>query len=53
MNFLTAPGSPRSEGMQTYLDIDGLRIDVSRESSLPSPAVREHLHVGIRHPILL
>lgn len=49
MNFLTAPGSPRSEGMQTYLDIDGLRIDVSpRIQSSIAQQSREHLHVGIR-----
>ena len=49
MNFLTAPGSPRSNGTETYLDIDGLRIDLSpRIQSIVAQQSRERLHVGIR-----
>ncbi len=49
MNFLTSPCQVRSEGGEIFLQIDGLRLELSpRIQSLVAGQSRERLQVGIR-----
>jgi len=49
MNFLASSGSLKAEEGETFLQIDGFRIDISpRLRDLIVQQSRDHVHVGIR-----
>ena len=49
MNFLVSSGSLKSEGGKTFLQVDGLHIDISpRLQDLIVQQSRDRFHIGIR-----